>query len=86
VLESLGYGKPCICSAHGALGEAARGGGCSTLDQVDAASLAAAIRALLKNPPALAELSAAARARPFRSWRDYATDLTAWMGTLPRRA
>lgn len=87
VFESLGYGKPCICSAHGALGEAARGGGgCVALDQVDAVNLAAAIRQLLKNPRELAALAAAARARPIRSWRDYASDLTAWMDTLPRRA
>lgn len=85
VLESLSYGKPCICSARGALGEAARGGGCFAVDQVDAPSLAAAIRQLLKNPADLAALVAAARARPVRTWSDYASDLTAWMGTLPRR-
>ena len=87
VYESLGYGKPCICSGHGALGEAARGGGgCVALDQVDAASLAAAIRQLLKNPRELTALAAAARSRPFRSWGDYARDLTGWMATLSRRA
>ena len=85
VFESLAHGKPCVCSAHGALGEATRGGGCIALDQVDASSLAGAIRRLLKNPPELSALSAAARARPSRSWREYAADLTSWMGTLPRR-
>ncbi|MBI3886891.1 MAG: glycosyltransferase [Opitutae bacterium] len=94
VFESLGYGKPCVCSAHGALGEAARGGGdkcgslggCVALDRVDAPSLAAAIRRLLENPAELAALAAAARARPFRTWRDYAADLTGWMSKLPRRS
>lgn len=86
VLESLSYGKPCICSAQGALGESARGGGCLALDTVDAAALAAAIRQLLQSPATLASLTAAARARPFKSWPDYARELTAWMATLPRRA
>jgi glycosyltransferase involved in cell wall biosynthesis len=85
VFESLGYGKPCICSARGALGEAAEGGGCLALDQVDAPSLAGAIRRLLKNPSERAALAAAARARRLRTWGEYAADLTAWMGTLPRR-
>ena len=86
VIESLAHGKPCICSGLGALGESARGGGCVALDSVDAASLAAAIGRLLASPTELASLATAARARKFRSWRDYADDLTAWMHTLPRRA
>jgi glycosyltransferase involved in cell wall biosynthesis len=86
VLESLAHGKPCVCSSRGALGEAARDGGCVTLDSMDADSLAAAILRLLQNPSALAALAAAARARTFRSWRDYAAELAAWMTTLPRRA
>jgi glycosyltransferase involved in cell wall biosynthesis len=85
VFESLGYGKPCICSARGALGEAAVGGGCLALDQVDASSLAGAIRRLLNHPTELGALAAAARARRLRTWGEYAADLTAWMGTLPRR-
>ncbi len=85
VLESLQHGKPCVCSDRGALGESARGGGCVTLPEVNAASLAAAMRSLLREPARLAQLAAAARARSFRSWRDYANDLSAWMKELPGR-
>jgi glycosyltransferase involved in cell wall biosynthesis len=86
VLESLAHGKPCVCSGRGALGEAARGGGCVALDSVDAGSLAAAIQRLLQNASGLAGLADAARARTFKSWDHYATELAAWMTTLPRRA
>ncbi|MDI1334677.1 MAG: glycosyltransferase [Lacunisphaera sp.] len=85
VLESLQHGKPCVCSALGALGESARGGGCVALASVDAANLAAALRRLLQNPVELAALGVAARARAFRSWADCAQELTTWMRTLPRR-
>ncbi len=85
VLESLQHGKPCVCSARGALGEAARGGGVLTVESVETASLAAAMRRLLQNSSGLAALAQAARARTFRSWRDYACDLTAWMNSLRRR-
>jgi glycosyltransferase involved in cell wall biosynthesis len=85
VFESLSHGKPCICSAHGALGEAARDGGCVALDRVDAPSLAGAIELLLTDPERLATLAEAARRRPGRTWAAYAAELTAWMRTLPRR-
>lgn len=85
VLESLQHGKPCICSAHGALGESARGGGCLALAAVNAATLADAIQRLLKNPAEVAALSGEARARKFKSWPNYAAELAAWMATLPRR-
>ena len=86
VLESLAHGKPCICSAQGALGESARGGGCIALDAVTAPNLAGAISRLLDTPGELAALSAAARARKLRTWSDYAHALAGWMGTLPRRS
>lgn len=85
VLESLAHGKPCVCSARGALGESARGGGCVALEHVDAASLRDAIAALLAAPATLAQLATAARARPHRSWQHYADDLTAWAETVRRR-
>jgi glycosyltransferase involved in cell wall biosynthesis len=85
VLESLQHGKPCICSGQGALGESARGGGCVTLAEVNASALQTAIRRLLQSPADLASLAGAARARKFKSWPDYASELTAWMATLPPR-
>lgn len=85
VIESVAHGKPCICSARGALGEAAAGGGCVALDRVDAAALAAEIARLVRAPAERAALAAAARARRLRTWADYAAELTAWMAALPRR-
>lgn len=86
VIESLAHGKPCVCSARGALGESARGGGCLALNRVDATSLAAAISRLLTDPQELTALATAARVRKFRTWSDYAADLTTWLHTLRRRA
>lgn len=85
VLESLQYGKPCICSAQGALGEVARDGGCVELESMDAASLADAIRKLLNHPEMLASLTQAAQTRCFKTWPEYTRELTDWMNTLPRR-
>ena len=86
VIESLGHGKPCVCSARGALGESARGGGGVMLETVDAASLAGALGRLLAAPDEIARLAAAARARRFKTWSDYATELTTWMQALRRRS
>lgn len=85
VLESLARKKPCICSARGALGEAARDGGCIALDHLDVPTLAGSISRLLTTPSELAALAGAAQARTFRSWRDYARDLSSWLPTLSRR-
>lgn len=85
VLESVAHGRPCICSARGALGESARDGGCLALDKVDAPSLAAGIAQLLDSPEKLSALGAAARGRELRTWSDYAYDLRQWLATLPRR-
>jgi glycosyltransferase involved in cell wall biosynthesis len=85
VMESLARGRPCICSANGALGELARDGGCIALASLDAASLAAAISRLLASPVELAALSAAAQARTFPTWPAYRTELLEWMRQLPRR-
>jgi len=85
VIESLARGKPCVCSARGALGEISLHGGCLALDSVDSTSLAHAIESLLQNPSRLADLSTAARRRTFKSWADYTRELETWIHTLPRR-
>ncbi len=86
VLESTSHGKPCVCSAHGALGEATRGGGCVPLDNVDAPSLVIAMDRLLTNAGELARLGQEASRRSFKSWTTYAAELTAWGRQLPRRS
>jgi glycosyltransferase involved in cell wall biosynthesis len=85
VLESLARGKPCVCSARGALGEVARDGGCMMLPSVDAGSLAAAVSGLLNSPTAWAALVVAARGRSFKTVRVYADELFGWLQELPRR-
>lgn len=85
VLESVSHGKPCVCSAQGALGESTRGGGCLPLDTVDAFSLATAIDHLLTHPGDHARLVREAVGRSFKSWTAYAAELTAWARQLPRR-
>ena len=85
VLESLSYGKPCICSAQGALGESAREGGCLAIERVDAPALAEAIALLLSDPERLDFLTAAAGSRVFKTWSAYTGELTDWIRTLGRR-
>ncbi len=86
VLESLARGKPCICSAHGALGESARPGGAIALDEVSPAALQGAIARLLQNPAEISQLSTAASHRTYRSWSQYSANLLAWMESLPQNA
>ncbi|HEY0945402.1 MAG TPA: glycosyltransferase, partial [Opitutaceae bacterium] len=85
VIESMERGKPCICSARGALGESARGGGCITLDTVDAANLAQAMERLLADSGLRDTLSAEAQQRRFKRWSDYATELLIWMSNVHPR-
>jgi glycosyltransferase involved in cell wall biosynthesis len=85
VAESLVRGKPCICSAGGAVGEIAWGGGCLALDRVDARNLREACDRLLLNPAERHSLSEAARRRHFPSWADYLETMRSWMATLSQR-
>lgn len=86
VLESLAHGRPCICSARGALGESTRGGGCVPLERVDAPALRDAIAGLLASADQRTRLAAEARARPHRTWVDYTRDLTRWIESLGQAA
>jgi len=86
VLESLSYGRPCVCPAHGPLGASARDGGCLRLERLDAEAIAGAVDRLLTDPECLEALTQGAARRTFRTWPEYARELTAWMETLPRRA
>jgi FkbM family methyltransferase len=81
ILESLAYGKPVICANFGSMREvAADGGGCLMVDVRDVQQLAHAMETLANAPDHLERLSAEARRRRFKTWRDYASDVAAKMG------
>ncbi len=82
ILESLWHGKPCVCGGNGALGEAARGGGCLIVDQRSEDAIAAGIKRLLTDQATYARLSAEARARKFGSWSDYIEKLLQHLSLL----
>jgi len=77
ILESLWHGRPCVCGSNGALGEAAAGGGCITVDQRDPAALASAMRTLLTDRGTYRRLHEEAMRRTFRTWEDYGEAMAA---------
>ena len=79
IVESLSYGKPCICANFGAMAEAAAGGGCLTVDVRDVGALESAIVALTGNPDELRELEQEAANRKTVTWSDYTKDFCALM-------
>ena len=84
VLESLGFGRPCICGSGGALSEAASGGGCLQLKDVEPHTLAEAMAKLLGNASAYDHLAQEARSLKFKTWELYGEELLDWMKSLPR--
>jgi glycosyltransferase involved in cell wall biosynthesis len=85
VLESLSFGKPCLCSDRGGLAEVVAEGGCLVVDPDDPEALARGWRQLLSDKVLYRNLADAARARTFRSWTDYAGDIEAWLGGIRQR-
>lgn len=79
IVESLWFGRPCICANFGAMGETAAGGGCLTVDVRDPQALADAMISLAGSPERLAELAAEIAARPLKTWEEYAGEV---MGVL----
>ncbi len=72
ILESLWYGKPCLCADFGAMAEVAESGGCLTVDTRDEVALKKAMIQLIESSELRAELGCAAVSRPITTWQDYA--------------
>jgi glycosyltransferase involved in cell wall biosynthesis len=75
VMESLWFGRPCICAEFGVMAENAAAGGCLTLDVLAPAKLRAGIHQLATDAALRRKLAEQAAARPLRTWRDYAEEL-----------
>ncbi len=72
VTESLSCGTPVITSRYGSMAEIAADGGALLVNPRDDHDLTDAMRRLLTDDELHAELAAQARARPARTWDDYA--------------
>ncbi len=77
IIESLWFGRPCVCANFGAMAETAAGGGCLTVDVRDPQALADAIIALAGSPELRQRLAAEANARPLKTWEEYASQIFA---------
>ncbi len=81
IVESLWFGRPCICANFGAMVETAAGGGCVPVDVRDPQALADAILALAGAPERLAALAAEIAARPLKTWEEYAREVLDVLGS-----
>lgn len=72
ILESLWFGKPCICANFGAMAEVAEGGGCVAIDTRSVEAVAEAIEGLIDDPDRLGALMTTAINRKLPTWKDYA--------------
>jgi glycosyltransferase involved in cell wall biosynthesis len=75
VAESLSLGTPVITGGYGATGEVGSYGGAVLIDPRDDEALVDAMRFLLTDDAALADLKSQIERRPVRSWDQYASDL-----------
>lgn len=71
IVESLWFGKPCLCANFGSMGEVAEGGGCLTVDTRSVEDTHSALSKLLLQPDLLNTLKDEIKKRKFTTWLDY---------------
>lgn len=75
VAESIARGTPVVTTAYGPTGEIGAQGGCLLVNPRDDEALVRAMRELLVDDAVLDRLRDEIRARPVRTWDDYAAEL-----------
>ena len=82
VIESLWFGRPCLCANFGVMAENAAGGGCLTLDVRDPGALADGIVALADSTGLRRRLAVEATNRPLKTWDEYADEVLATLASI----
>lgn len=80
IVESLWFGKPCLCANFGSMGEVAEGGGCLTVDTRSEDDIYSALVRLLCQPSTLNELKEEIKGRKFTTWLDYGLNVMRLIG------
>ena len=72
VMESLWFGKPCLCSDKGVMAQNARDGGCLTVDVRDVNAIADGMVRLAGDPDFRERLAGETLRRKLKTWNDFA--------------
>ncbi len=75
VMESLWFGKPCLCSDKGVMAENAADGGCLMVDVQNVEALAEGMAKLAGQPDFRRELAEQAMRRKLKTWDGYAGEI-----------
>lgn len=76
IVESLWFGKPCVCASFGAMQEAGSKDGCVLIDTRDETEIEQAIKLLIENETYRNNLYARICKTDLNTWDDYADQLT----------
>lgn len=82
VLESLSYGRPCVCTPYGALKETAGQGGCLMIPDGAPKSIAIGMRTLIQDDTKLRTLAEEAGKIRFRNWGEHAEEIIQFIEEL----
>lgn len=72
ILESLWFGRPCVCANFGSMAEVGQGGGCLMVDTRDDDVVYDAVSRMIAEPELVRTLSQQAVDRSIDRWADYA--------------
>ena len=75
VMESMWFGRPCLCSDEGVIAENAAAGGCLMVDMRDTEAVADGIVKLAGQPGLRRELGEQVLRRKLKTWDEYAGDV-----------
>lgn len=75
VVESLWFGKPCLCANEGVMAENAMGGGCLTVDVQDTEALTLGMLQLACDEDLRKKLAREALARKMKTWKEYGAEI-----------
>jgi len=84
IVESLWFERPCICANFGQMMELATGGGCLSVDVTDIEKFSEAIRSLANDQDLYQKLKSQISRRYFRTWDDYASEISSLIQELNR--
>ena len=86
IVESLWFGKPCIAANFGAMKEVGNGGGVLAVDTTNVDAMAESIALLARDKELLDQLTTECFSRKFKSWQDYAAEISLRMQEIQPKA